>query len=693
MTPGQMSLYLTDFQGQKAARLMRVRGMMRPLLALWIWLAAALVPALAPVLAAAPLQAAESGWVGDATIGEARLVSAVAGTGDLDHLPLGLEFTLAPGWKIYWRTPGEAGLAPVLYPDDAATPGIDLAFSWPLPTRFDAFGFDNFGYENAVILPITLSGFAKGAAVSLSADLEALVCKDICVPLQGRLFATIPAGPATPTSHAQAIAQYAAMVPRPANSDGISASAPDLEITAASISRDGSGAPGLLLQIDGLSGQVRDIFVEGVPAVAFKAPQPRDDGLFMKAVGADIPDLRTVPLTVTVDAPPQAGAFLVTIGDDTAPGQPSDSALERSLLGIMLIAVLGGLILNLMPCVLPVLAIKLSAVLATAGAGRRELRLRFLAGAAGIMVSFMLLAGGLALVRIAGGTVGWGIQFQNPIFLMVMIVMIGLFALSLVDGVRFAVPGFVQDIGRGSDGGSGGGSGYRQDFLTGMLATILATPCSAPFVGTAVAAALSGGMGAHFVIFAAMGAGLAAPWMLVAAFPATVGLLPRPGPWMVWMKRVLALLLAGTMIWLMTVLAGVIMPTAEPQRTGPSAYVWQPWSPAAMQEARAASLPVFVDVTADWCITCKANKALVLERDPVASVLARAVADGKLVLLQADWTRPDPEIAAFLATHGRFGIPFNIIYSPAQPDGEVLSELLQARPVLRALETAGISAK
>ena len=112
-----------------------------------------------------------------------------------------------------------------------------------------------------------------------------------------------------------------------------------------------------------------------------------------------------------------------------------------------------------------------------------------------------------------------------------------------------------------------------------------------------------------------------------------------------------------------------------------------------MQEARAASLPVFVDVTADWCITCKANKALVLERDPVASVLARAVADGKLVLLQADWTRPDPEIAAFLATHGRFGIPFNILYSPAQPDGEVLSELLQARPVLRALETAGISAK
>ena len=112
-----------------------------------------------------------------------------------------------------------------------------------------------------------------------------------------------------------------------------------------------------------------------------------------------------------------------------------------------------------------------------------------------------------------------------------------------------------------------------------------------------------------------------------------------------------------------------------------------------MQEARAASLPVFVDVTADWCITCKANKALVLERDPVASVLARAVADGKLVLLQADWTRPDPEIAAFLATHGRFGIPFNILYSPRQPDGEVLSELLQARPVLRALETAGISAK
>ena len=632
-------------------------------------------------LVASPLQAGESGWVGDPAIGEARLVSAVSATGNLDQLPLGLEFILAPGWKIYWRTPGEAGLPPVLYPASDSTPGVETTFRWPMPKRFDAFGFDNFGYENTVILPLDLSGFVRGSAVRLSAELEALACKDICVPLQGRLALTLPAGNATPTRHAQAIAQFAAMVPRPANENGVSASGADLRITSAVASRDSSGAAGLLLRFDGLTGDIRDVFIEGASGHAFKAPQMMDGGVFMRAVPGDGLQLSSQMLTVTVDAPPQAGEFQIR------PAESIDAATVRpvSLLGIMLIAVLGGLVLNLMPCVLPVLALKLAAVIDAAGAGKRVMRFRFLAGASGIMTSFMLLAAGLALIRIAGGTVGWGIQFQNPVFLILMIVLIGIFALSLIDGVRFPVPAFAQRF--------GGGSGYRQDFLTGMLATVLATPCSAPFVGTAVAAALSGSMVAHFVIFAAMGAGLAAPWLLVAAMPAAVALLPRPGPWMIWMKRLLALLLTGTMIWLMTVLAAVTGQGEDRQQIAGSNDIWQVWSPAAMQQALDDGTPVFVDVTADWCITCKANKALVLERDPVAGILQRAAADGRLILLQADWTRPDSAIADFLASHERFGIPFNIMYSSAHPDGQVLPELLQMRGVTEALETAGISAK
>ena len=630
--------------------------------------------------------ARQSDWIGDPAIGEARLVSAVAATGDLETLPLGLEFTLAPGWKVYWRTPGEAGLPPSLFPDDAGTAGIQTSFSWPMPTRFDVFGFDNFGYENSVILPVQLSGFARGAPVMISAGLEALVCSDICVPMQGQLSLAIPAGDAAPTQHAQAIAQYAAMVPRDANADGVSASGPGLQIAAAAITQDDQGRQGLFLRFAGPMPDVRDIFVEGADGVAFKAPQrfdagPFGDGLFMQAVPDNGISLVGTALTATIDAPPQGGSFAVV----PARLDRQASQAVTPLVGIVLIALLGGLILNLMPCVLPVLALKLSAVIDAAGVGQREMRLRFLAGAAGIICSFMLLAGGLAAVRIAGGTVGWGVQFQNPAFLVVMMVLIGLFAFSLLDRIHIPVPAFAQQF--------GGGGGYFQDFLAGMLATVLATPCSAPFVGTAVAAALSGGMVAHFVIFAAMAAGLAAPWLLVAAFPAAVVLLPRPGRWMIWMKRVLALLLFGTVLWLATVLAGVLVPSTSQQDHDGSGLAWQMWSPATLQDARAAGIPVFVDVTADWCITCKANKALVLDRDPVAGLLNDAAARGDIVLLQADWTRPDKDIAAFLASHGRFGIPFNIIYSDTVPTGQVLSELLQTSNVMAALETAGISSK
>ena len=223
-----------------------------------------------------------------------------------------------------------------------------------------------------------------------------------------------------------------------------------------------------------------------------------------------------------------------------------------------------------------------------------------------------------------------------------------------------------------------------------MLATILATPCSAPFVGTAVAAALSGGMVDLFGIFLAMGAGLAAPWMLVAANPSLVAMLPRPGPWMAWMKRVLALLLVGTMVWLGSVLATVI--GGEGKRTA-SDELWQPWSMQAMQDSLAGGTPVLVDVTADWCVTCKANKALVLERDPVAGALANAAAEGSLVLLRADWTRPDADIAAFLMGHGRYGIPFNILLTPDGRADTVFAEILTSSAIIEALENAAQTAK
>ena len=633
-------------------------------------------------------QAGESVWVGDPQIGEARLVSAVTATGDLDRLPLAIEFTLAAGWKIYWRTPGEAGLAPVI--DLSASPNPDLAgrISWPLPQRFDAFGFDNFGYANEVILPFELSGHAPGMPLQVIADLEALACSDICVPFGGRLEMTLPDGSATPSRHAQVMAQFAAMVPRPASGDAaISASGPSLRLTHVEARPDG-----LYLALAAGAPPIADVFVEAQDDVAFKAPVPSGDGLFLAAVPADKLAFDSTPVTLTISAPPEMAELRVRVATPGGVSGIAESSLDKAAglsLRIIALALLGGLILNLMPCVLPVLALKLAAVLDVVGAPRRELRLRFLAGAAGILASFAILAGGLALLRFAGGTVGWGIQFQNPVFLVVMMMMLGVFALSLVDLVIIPVPRIAQRL---AGGGAGGARPYRGDFMAGMLATVLATPCSAPFVGTAVAVALSGGMLDLFGIFLALGLGLAAPWIAVAAQPSLVGFLPRPGPWMPWLKRGLALLLLGTMIWLGSVLLTLL-------GTPPAAAVvegetqWRVWRPAAVSESLADGRPVFVDVTADWCVTCKANKAFVLDRPPVSSAMVAASATNRMTLLRADWTRPDNEIAAFLASHGRYGIPFNIILRPGGAEPIIFPELLSDDAVLTALENAGITAK
>lgn len=622
--------------------------------------------------------AAQSNWDGDPQIGEARLISAVSATGDLDTLPLGVEFTLASGWKIYWRTPGEAGLAPVLDLSTSSTPDLVGTIKWPLPKRFDAFGFDNFGYENAVILPFDVTGHEIGAPVMIVAELEALACADICVPLAGRLEMTLPDGDPVATPHAQPLAQFAAMVPRRAEEGGISASGPSLRPERVE-TRDN----GLFVAFKQDAPPIAEIFVEGQETVAFKAPEPVDGGFFMQAVPADQLDFSAAPTVLTISAPPQMAEIPVAV---SPPG--AMTRIKGLSLRILALALLGGLILNLMPCVLPVLALKLSAVIDAVGASRRELRFRFLAGAAGIVTGFLILAAGLAILRLAGGTVGWGIQFQNPAFLIVMMVMLGVFAMSLLDLVVIPVPRFAQGL-AGASGGVSARPGYSGDFLAGMLATILATPCSAPFVGTAVAVALSGGLADLFGIFIALGIGLAAPWLLVAARPSLVGFLPRPGPWMPWLKRGLALLLAGTMLWLGTVLASV-MATGKADDADTQ---WAVWSPAVLEGTLEEGRPVLVDVTADWCVTCKANKALVLDRAPVAPALAAAVATGRLTLLRADWTRPDSDIAAFLAAHGRYGIPFNILLQPAGRPPVILPELLTGSAVMAALEKAGVTAK
>jgi suppressor for copper-sensitivity B len=348
-----------------------------------------------------------------------------------------------------------------------------------------------------------------------------------------------------------------------------------------------------------------------------------------------------------------------------------------ALFPILIFAFLGGVILNIMPCVLPVLSLKLTSILKQSDASQRQIRQSFLMSAAGIILSFMVLGGGLLSMRSAGLAIGWGIQFQNPVFLGIMMLLMVGFALMMIDRVILPVP----DFARRWSGKLTTGTGGWHDMASGALATILATPCSAPFVGTAIAFAFTAPPFAMLIIFLAMGLGLAAPWLCVAMFPQLAGYLPRPGKWLIYVRHVLAVGLLITAAWLGFVLATVIT-------DAPSSYSgnWQKWQPGLAEEYARNGDIVLVDVTADWCLTCKANKFLVLDLQNMQDYLnARDV-----VLLKADWTKPDDDILDYLSSFGRYGIPFNIVYGPDALDGITLPELLTEESVFAAIETADL---
>lgn len=694
----------------------------------------ALAFAQTPVRADLAMRDAAGPWVGDPTIGEARLVSAVTGTADLQELPLGLEFRLAPGWKIYWRTPGEAGLPPKLKLQLASGHAVTNELHWPVPKRFDAFGFDNFGYANKVILPVTLREHPKGAAVQIIGQMEALACADICVPINGEIGLTIADGPATASRHAMEIARYKSRIPR---SNGAS------PIQVETIWQDGNK---LRVRFVANGPVIDDIFVEGAPGVSFKKPI-YNNGLAI----IDVEGKLDAPLTgQMLDLTIVAGQMFVTSRHIVAKEGSVSGSLSDAVTGLTVeygrmwtiaaFAFLGGLILNFMPCVLPVLAIKLASIIESSGQSRGLVRMRFAAGAVGILASFGIGAVALAAMRFAGGQIGWGIQFQSPFFLTMMMFVLGLFTLNMLDRFFLPVPSFLamssalQPADRSGPSETVSHMSRRLlagDFIAGMLATLLATPCSAPFVGSAVTVALRGDTLQLFGIFIAMGTGLAAPWVIVAVFPDLVRFLPKPGPWMGWLKRGLAGLLMVTMVWMGWLLVAVqggiaamlticliglvlltilwrrkfaillavtslfavvwALPSPPVLNSSPATgLVWHAWSENARKAAQDGGKLVLVDITADWCITCKANKRFVLEREPVAGLLAELLDDNSLVMLQADWTRPDPRILAFLAGHQRFGIPFNIVYGPSAPNGIVLGELLNARMIEQALIDAGM---
>lgn len=687
---------------------------------------------LAVLLLAPGADAAESAWVREEHAG-VRLIAASettgrpeTGTGNTQVLLLGLQFDLAKDWKIYWRSPGDAGLPPEI--DWSKSENVaSVATEWPVPERFSALGFETLGYHDEVVLPLAVKPAEAGKPVAVRTVVNYLVCNDICIPLKADLSVVLPAEPLRPSGHAHLINRYRTKVP----GDG---AAHGLQIEQAEILQNGN-----LLRVSARASMPfdkPDVFAEGPPELSFSKPRVRlgDGGTIavldvtLHGAGNVKDGLSGAPLTLTLVDGARSAQTTVQ------PTVSSSGGGTDSILAIFAIALLGGLILNLMPCVLPVLSIKVLSVIGHGGAERRHVRSSFLASAAGIVVSFLVLAAALLALRSAGTAIGWGIQFQQPWFLAVMAAVVVAFACNLWGFFEIRLPSVVADAGARIGHGLGG------HFLTGMLATLLATPCSAPFVGTAVGFALAGSVLDLVTVFGALGLGLAIPYLAIAAVPGLATRLPKPGSWMIKLRVVLGIALAATALWLLAILgrqAGVLpaftagllltagamalyLRSRMPDRIGrvglsiaaalgfiaavvpvglpaPSASsaaplsaktpltgLWKPFDDAAIARHVAEGRTVFVDVTADWCITCQVNKAFVLGQDEIY----RRLADPAVLAMQADWTLPSAAISAYLARFGRYGIPFNAVYGPGAPNGLPLPELLTRDAVLGALEQA-----
>ncbi len=405
-----------------------------------------------------------------------------------------------------------------------------------------------------------------------------------------------------------------------------------------------------------------------------------------------------------------------------APGN-SGKGPGGGLAGILLLAVLGGLILNAMPCVLPVLSLKIFGLVRSAGHGRAEVARGALATSAGILASFLALALAAVAARSAGSAVGWGVQFQRPGFVAFLAVVVVLFCLNLWGLFEIPLPQRLARL-----GGAGPREGAAGHFVSGLFATLMATPCSAPFLGTAISFALAQSAAVVLAVFAALGLGMALPYLLIAVAPGIARLFPRPGAWMETVRGVMGFLLAASAVWLFYVLSSQVAPeqlaaiqlgllgialftwlghriargrafrsvaaagvlaaiavtlftavgspgraTSTPQvagRTGGGHIDWVEFDRAQAESMATGGQLVFVDVTADWCFTCKINERLILDTPEVAG----AFEEHGVVPMKADWTNRNDTIAKFLAEHGRYGIPFYLLYRPGK-EPHVFGEL------------------
>ena len=662
-------------------------------------------------------------------------------------------------WHTYWKHPGASGLATAV--EWTLPPGFLAGpIRWPAPEITDTGGLITYGYggEQLLLVDIAVPAEAQpGTSVTLRAKAEWLMCKESCMPGEAELALALPVA-AEATADAQWAAKIAAArdaMPQPTENLVARAYRVGRELTIRVEPRGGVELTARTVAFFAADGVVEaqawqpargaDGAQDFAVRLAESAGQPQElTGLLVaeggwwsggpKAVAIRIPVTDgPAPARGAALQPAPSGSVLDSGVDTTSSGRPEGTTY--GIAGILALAFLGGLILNLMPCVFPVLGIKILGFVQQAGAERAKVRAHGLAFAAGVLASFWVLAGVLLALRAGGAQLGWGYQLQVPGFVFALAIVMLVFALSL-SGV-FEIGGSLI----GAGGGLQSKGGYAGSFFSGVLATVVATPCSAPFLAPALGAALVLPAAPALAAFTAIALGLALPYLVLSFAPALVKVLPRPGAWMETFKQFMAFPLYATVAFLLWVLAGLLgddhfaflfvllglvliaaavwvlgrwaaihraartrwiarlvaaglfaaglalgwPKTATAETTAATAELpqpdWQPWSTEAVERLRAEGRIVYVDFTARWCVTCQVNKGVVFGS---AEVL-REFRDRKVAALRADWTRQDPKITAELQRFGRAAVPVNLVYLPGRAEPLLLPEVLTPGLVLDAV--------
>jgi thiol:disulfide interchange protein DsbD len=618
----------------------------------WNRLALLLLAALALPAAAAPVRTEQV---------EAELVAERGAPEPGKPFTVALRLQAIKGWHTYWRNPGDSGQPTSI--EWQLPRGFKAGpIQWPVPEKLPIGPLANYGYENEVLLLTDLEAPREvPQPLRLGARVKWLVCNpEQCIPESAALSLEL-AGSAAPTQWAPAIAYARDALPESAG--------------AGWRFEARGGVGGVRLQISPpaeFSAKTLHFFPyeEGKVRHAAAQSYERRDAqlrLFVPAVEQPLGGFERVHGLLVADGVrgfeidvPVKGAVLAAPATAAAP--------SLSLIAALALAFAGGLILNLMPCVLPVLSIK---VLGFAqGRSAQAMRMHGLLYGAGVLASFLALAGLLIALKAAGAAVGWGFQLQSPVFVGLLALLFLALALNLSGAFEFRslVPARLANATAAHP--------HADAFLTGVLAVVVASPCTVPFMGAALGYALTESALAALVVFAALGLGMAVPYVLLAFEPRWLRRLPKPGPWMVSLKRWLALPLYATVGWLAWVLSIQMGFAGAPAQKD----IWQPYSEARVAELVAQGRPVFVDFTAAWCVTCQVNKQLVLARPETE----RAFAERRVVLLRADWTLQDPEITRALAALGRNGVPVYVLYRPGR-EPRLLPEILTREAVQAAL--------